>query len=271
MFRDLPFRYARRIENGREFRAYLSHPGERRNYFPMTTEFQQLLGLLRMTEHPTPGKRYSSKDLQPFLNPYITMARYMNGKPIIMCNQSLSKIILVVDGEFCLMRSSIKGGSGMIARVWGPEFLGIPQLVTPDKVFYSNIIASSNCLAVKIDCDFFLQAMRKYAAVSYACVESMSRAMSRNYTHIERLNFFSARENLIYYIHRKWTEAGANEKENLCIAEKRTVIASELGVTIRTVCRALSELKKEGLITTEANGNICCTPEQIRRICELNP
>ena len=237
----------------------------------MTTEFQQLLGLLRMIERPVPGRKYSSKDLQPYLNQYITMVRYAKEKPIIVCNQILTKIILVVEGEFCLMRSSIKGGSGMIARVWGPEFLGIPQLVTADKVFYSNIIASSNCLAVKIDCDFFLEAMHKYAPVSFACVESMSRAMDRNYTHIERLNFFSARENLLYYIHRKWTEAGANENEPLCIAEKRTVIASELGVTIRTVCRALSELKDAGLITTENNGNIHCTPEQIRRICELNP
>ena len=32
-----------------------------------------------------------------------------------------------------------------------------------------------------------------------------------------------------------------------------------------------SELKDAGLITTENNGNIHCTPEQIRRICELNP
>lgn len=114
----------------------------------MTTEFQQLLGLLRMIERPVPGRKYSSKDLQPYLNQYITMVRYAKEKPIIVCNQILTKIILVVEGEFCLMRSSIKGGSGMIARVWGPEFLGIPQLVTADKVFYSNIIASSNCLAV---------------------------------------------------------------------------------------------------------------------------
>ncbi len=29
----------------------------------MTTEFQQLLGLLRMIERPVPGRKYSSKDL----------------------------------------------------------------------------------------------------------------------------------------------------------------------------------------------------------------
>ena len=58
----------------------------------MTTEFQQLLGLLRMIERPVPGRKYSSKDLQPYLNQYITMVRYAKEKPIIMCNQILTKI-----------------------------------------------------------------------------------------------------------------------------------------------------------------------------------
>ncbi len=278
MFRCPGFRYAmgnKTNKNGSQMTDQRSRTGMA-EWWPMQgserveKEFDQLIQLLQMLDKPVIGKKFTSADLQPYLNKYMTLARYPKEKPIVVCNQVLTKMILVVEGEFCLMRSSAKGGSGMIARVWGPEFLGIMQLVSDDKVFYSNIVASSNCLAVKIDCEFFLQAMRRYSVVSYACVESMSRAMTRNYSHIERLNFFTARENMLYYLHRKWTEAGENEDQPLCISEKRAVIASELGVTVRTVCRALNELKKEGLITTTSNGNIHCTPEQLTKIRELD-
>ena len=67
------------------------------------------------------------------------------------------------------------------------------------------------------------------------------------------------------YLYRKWVEAGAGE-EVLRVEEKHTLIANELGCTVRTVCRALRRLKDQDLCTTDKAGHIYCTYEQIRRI-----
>ena len=112
--------------------------------------------------------------------------------------------------------------------------------------------------------------MKTSAFVSYTCVKSMARSVSRNYSHIERLRLFTPKENMLNYLYRKWVENGENLQQPLCIREKRAVIADELGITVRTVCRILSSLKEEGLITTEKNGNIHCSPEQLAKIRKLN-
>ncbi len=227
-----------------------------------------LLELLRLVMGQTPGGTMTVQQMQPYLSrlsPLVTVHRVRKGHNIVRMFESLQSIILVVQGEFYLTRSSDSGMSSMVARIWAPEFLGIPQLVGKDKTFYSNIIASENCLTLHIDCGFFDQCMRSSPEVSIHCVNCMSRSMERNYRQIERISFFDATENLIAYLYRKWVEAGARE-ETLCIKEKHSLIANELGCTVRTVCRALNKLKEQDMCTTDRAGHIYCTPQQMQRI-----
>lgn len=233
----------------------------------MEKTIEKLEGLIKLAEN---SSNIRSKDLQPFVNPNMLFAYYEKEETIIPCGQKLSEIIYIVKGEFILTRNSIEGNQVMIARVWGPDFLGIPQLVTKDKIFYSQISAITNCLAFRINLQFFKEAMMTSAFVSYTCVKSMASSVVKNYRHIERLRLFTPKENMLSYLYRKWAEAGEDLQKPLCITEKRAVIADELGITVRTVCRILSSLKEEGLITTEKNGNIHCSPEQLVMIRKMN-
>ncbi len=233
----------------------------------MEKAIEKLVELIKLAEN---SSNIHSKDLQPFVGPNMLFAYYAKEEAIISCGQKLSEIIYIVSGEFTLTRNSIEGNQVMIARVWGPDFLGIPQLVTSDKTFYSQISAMTNCLAIKINPVFFKTAMQTNAFISYTCVRSMASGVSRNYLYIERLRLFTPKENMLNYIYRKWVESGEDLQKPLCIKEKRAVIADELGVTVRTVCRILSALKEENLLTTEKNGNIHCNPEQLVKIRKMN-
>ena len=235
----------------------------------MKEAIEKLVELLQMVEKAT-GGNIKSKDLQPFINQYMSFAYYEREERIIAAGERFSDVIFIVKGEFRLSRNSIEGGQVMITRVWGPDFLGIPQMITSDKTFYSEICAITDCLAMRCSSKMFLTAMQTNAAVSFACVKSMSKVMSRNYQYIERLRLFSAKENMINYLYRKWVEDGEELEKPLCIKEKRSVMADELGITVRSVCRILNTLKESGLITTENNGTIHCDPEQIQRIRKLN-
>lgn len=221
--------------------------------------------LLRLVVSQTPGGTVTSAQLQPYMNPHMNIQRIRKGQQIVRMYQTVQDIILVVQGEFYLTRSSASGMSSMVARIWAPEFLGIPQLVSDDKLYYSNITASENCLVVNIEGDYFAECMHRSPEVSIYCVNSMSRALQRNYKQMERIAFFDATENLMAYLYRKWVEAGAKQ-QLLCVKEKHTIIANELGVTVRTVCRALSRLKEQDMCTTDRAGHIYCTPGQMERI-----
>ncbi len=224
--------------------------------------------LIHLTIDIPPGSAPAPFQPQPFLDQlsaYVTLQRVRKGHTIIRASQVLQDIIMVVEGEFYLLRSSNKGSSSMLARVQAPEIVGLPQLVGTDKVFYSDIIASANCLTLRVDHVFFGQCLRESKDVSMVCMKCMTRSMTRLYDQFERVSFFEASENLMAYLYRKWVEAGAGE-EVLRVEEKHTLIANELGCTVRTVCRALRRLKDQDLCTTDKAGHIYCTYEQIRRI-----
>lgn len=229
------------------------------------------LALLTLVMEQGQGGAAILPQIQPYLirlGHNIAVQRVRKGKSIVRAYQPLQKIVLVAKGEFYLSRSSARGLSSMVARVWAPELLGIPQLVGEDKLFYSNIIASEDCLTLNIDCGFFDRCMHSSPEVSIHCVNCLSRSLTRNYRQIERISFYDASENLMAYLYRKWVENGARD-EPLCVQEKRALIADELGCTIRTVCRALNQLKDQGLCSTDRAGVIYCTPEQIKRIRQI--
>ena len=218
--------------------------------------------------HSTSRSSLTQPQLQPHLDDlklYITPQRVRKGHYLIRASQVLQDVIIVAQGEFYLLRSSNKGASSMLARVQAPDIIGLPQLVGQDTLFYSDIIASENCLTLYIDHVFFGQCLLESTEVAVQCMKCMTNSMQRLYQQIERVSFFEASENLMSYLYRRWVEAGARE-ETLRVEEKHTLIANELGCTVRTVCRVLRRLKEQDLCTTDKAGNIYCTPEQIRRI-----
>ena len=99
------------------------------------------LELLRLVMSQSPGGTLTQPQLQPYLSklsPYITLDRIRKGQNIIRMFQSLQTVILVVRGEFYLTRSSASGMSSMVARVWAPEFLGIPQLIEEEALLLQH-------------------------------------------------------------------------------------------------------------------------------------
>lgn len=232
----------------------------------MTKEqLDKLVELFRLVETRASGHPITTAELKPYLNEYITVENVKRGLHIVKAYEPLTDILLVAKGEFYMSRDSRSGMSSMVSRIWAPDFLGISQLVSEDKLYYSNIIASENCVVVHIDSAYFDRGMHESAEIGIYCINSMCRALQRNHKQMERIFFFDATENLMGYLYRKWIEAGATQ-QLLCVKEKHTIIANELSVTVRTVCRALNKLKDQDMLTTDARGYIYVTPEQMLRI-----
>ena len=83
--------------------------------------------LIRLTIDIPPGSAPAPFQPQPFLDQlsaYVTLQRVRKGHTIIRASQVLQDIIMVVEGEFYLLRSSNKGSSSMLARVQAPEIVG---------------------------------------------------------------------------------------------------------------------------------------------------
>lgn len=210
----------------------------------------------------------SREDILPYLNSYITLRTVEKGEDIIGFMDKLRSINLVVSGKAYFIRVSSRGDMNMIAATSAPMFIGITQLFSSDKAFYSQILAAERCQILDIDCKFFLEELRKDGEAALVVLDSMSKIIERNHARMERMMFLSSTDNLMAYICRKWLENGELSDKNkpLYIKERHGVIATDIGVSVRTLYRAINKLKEEKLITVLKGGVMVFTPEQLEEI-----
>ena len=76
------------------------------------------------------------------------MRMVKKGEDIVRPTDKLQSIILVVKGGAHFTRVSTDGNTNMLAAVNAPFFIGITQLVSNDKEYYSQILS-----LIHISCD----------------------------------------------------------------------------------------------------------------------
>ena len=210
---------------------------------------RSLRELFEFTYLNNKGRQFTREELAPYLNSYITLRTVEKGEDIIRPMDTLRSINLIVNGKAYFIRVSPRGDMNMLAATAAPMFIGITQLFSDDKNFYSQILAAEKCLMLDIDCKYFLQEIKADGDAAMVVIDSLSRT-----------------DNLLAYICRKWLEQGQFSDKPLYIKEKHGVIATDMGVSVRTLYRAINKLKEENLITVMNGGVMMFTPEQLEVI-----
>lgn len=229
-----------------------------------------LMELLKLAYIDGKDKLITREQLTPYLNSYITLRTVLKGEDIIKPMDTLRSINLIVRGKAYFIRVSPLGDMNMIAATAAPMFIGITQLFSSDKTFYSQILAAEQCLILDIDCKYFLQEIKEDGEAAMVVIDSLSRIIERNHARMDRMMFLSSTDNLLAYICRKWLENGELDDKPLCIRERHGVIATDIGVSVRTLYRAINRLKEENLITVLKGGAMMFTSEQLKEIRRRN-
>ncbi len=227
---------------------------------------RSLRELFEFTYLNNKGRQFTREELAPYLNSYITLRTVEKGEDIIRPMDTLRSINLIVNGKAYFIRVSPRGDMNMLASTAAPMFIGITQLFSDDKNFYSQILAAEKCLMLDIDCKYFLQEIKADGDAAMVVIDSLSRIIERFNAWMDRMMFLSSTDNLLAYICRKWLEQGQFSDKPLYIKEKHGVIATDMGVSVRTLYRAINKLKEENLITVMNGGVMMFTPEQLEVI-----
>lgn len=210
----------------------------------------------------------SEKQIIPYLNAYTTLRVVEKGEDIIRPMDLLRSIIMIVKGKAYFIRVSAKGDMNMLAATSAPMFIGVTQMFSSDKTYYSQILAAERCVIVDIDCNYFLRELRRDGNAAMVIIDSLSKIVERNHERMDRMVFLSSHDNFVAYICRKWLENGelCGKGEPLYIRERHGVIATDIGISVRTLYRAINKLKEENLITILKGGIMMFTVEQLDEI-----
>ena len=227
----------------------------------------QLRELFRVAYVENQDQAVKTHELDRFLNPCITMRTVKKGEDIVRPTDKLQSIIMVVKGGAHFIRVSTDGNTNMLAAVNAPFFIGITQLVSNDKEYYSQIIAAKNCLLLYIDCNYFLKEIREDGEAALVVIRDLAKVVERNHTRMDRMVFLKASNNLMAYIESKWNEGETSRKDRqLIIRERHGVIAADLSVSVRTLYRSINSLKDEGLLSVQKGGVLIVNEAQTCKI-----
>lgn len=226
----------------------------------------ELLDLLKIAlVNNTQGKLDLSV-VQPYLNKYVSLRVIHKGEYIAHLYETIEKISLIIEGEFFIVRNSLKGRTNMIAKRKAPQFVGTIQALSKHREFASNIIASKKCVILEFDCAYFRQNLIANGEAAMIIIEDMADIVMRGHARMDRLVFNDSVDNLMEYIYTSWLENGKN-KGPYVIKDKNAIIADAMGISTRTLYRSLNHLKEQNLISV-VDGCIVVSEEQISIIRE---
>ena len=112
---------------------------------------------------------------------------------------------------------------------------------------------------MEIDTNYFVKSLKENGELGLEIIKNICAKLSRASYRSDHILFHTTGEKLMLYIIRYWEEyhTGGNE----CTVDvKNMYIADDIGVSTRTLYRALNEMKDQGLLNV-VRGNI-------RRRCE---
>lgn len=160
---------------------------------------------------------------------------YVEGDESLFCYQVVSGLVK----EY----ATLEDGRRQVADFYGPgELFGVSEL--HEQIYTAEAIAES---VVRLyPREAFLRSVSSHPPLAYAFLDMLMTRLHRTRERVVVLGRMSAVQRVACFLIRLSTEQ--NTTHNIKFMMSRQDIADHLGLTIETVCRALTELKKKGVI-----------------------
>ncbi len=225
----------------------------------------KILELLKFAYIENGDGHVTPADVERFLDDKITMRYIKKNDPIVSVGTELTSINLVLTGSFSLIRQGRTGRSVAFSRVNCPELIGCTQLFSDDSQYYSDIVATSDCWSIDIDCDVFHEAVLAQSETALVIITHLCRKLQGSHSRIDRFATHDSTDNLIIFLYHRWLER-TSRSEVFKISDKHKLIAMELGVSVRTLYRSINKLRDRDMLSVADGGVLTMTSAQIECI-----
>lgn len=223
-----------------------------------------LYHIMELVESHDQKKRFDLELIRPYLDKHIQIRVVPKNGYIAREDVRIKKVIYIMTGTYYTMRTSDEGKVNIMAKRSAPQLIGVDRALNQEALGMSSNLALEICLVLEIDQGYFIECIRANGELGLKIIQNLCDKLINASLRSDRLLFNDSREHLMFYIYRYWNES--HQGEVTCkIAVKHPFIADDIGISTRTLYRALNDLKKEGLIHVN-NGVISVTYQQIQEI-----
>lgn len=223
-----------------------------------------LLKIIRLVNEEGGKNTFEPECLTPFLNDFLQIRFVPEGGYITTEDVIIKKVYYIISGSFYELRSSEQGKINLLSRKQAPQFLGVDRAVNPQEASLSTNLALEPCVVLEIDTGYFLRSLKENGELGIEIIKNICAKLSRASYRSDHILFHTTRERLILYILRYWDEYNCGEG-TCTVNVKNMFIADDIGISTRTLYRAMNGMIEEGLIRV-VKGNMVVNESQIQRM-----
>lgn len=223
-----------------------------------------LYQIMKIVESHDQQKKLELELLKPYLNEYIKIITVPQNQYIVRDDEIINKVYYIISGSYCVMRFSEKGKINIQDQRKAPQFIGIDRAVDQNIESSSNSLVLKTCIVLEIQQDYFVDCLKKNGELAIMIIKDLTTKLAKMSIRLDCRMFNDSKKQLLFYIYQYWKEN--NKNGTFCeILEKNVQIADDIGISERTLYRAINYLKDEKLISVK-RGYIVVTQEQIIKI-----
>lgn len=227
----------------------------------LTDDLYQIMNIVEQHNQQEP---FDLELIKPYLNEYIRVITVPQNQCIVREDEIIKKVYYVISGIFCVMRLSENGKINVQDRRRAPQFIGVDRAVDRNIESLSNSLALKQCIVLEIHQDYFVKCLKENGELAVKVIKNITAKLAKVTMRSDCRMFNDSRKQLLFYIFQYWNENNAGQ--SFCeIREKNAQIADDVGISERTLYRAINQLKEEKLISVK-NGYIVVKKEQMQRI-----
>lgn len=226
--------------------------------------YSDLYQIIKIIEKQMDDKTFSKNDIRQYLNNNMRIRVVAPDETISNVLDEIKYVHYVIQGIYFLYRISSDGKMNILSKQKGPNWIGMDKAFVPEAANDAEERTMTECMILDIRKDYLQECIKNDGEFAFYVIQALLTRMAKISKKSDLFVFNNARERLMVYILEYWELY--SKKCDLCrISIKNSYIADEIGITSRSLYRALDMLKKDGMIVMK-KGDITVTNEQISMI-----
>lgn len=189
------------------------------------------------------------------------------GKKFVTQQDALNGIYILVSGTVSVLEEYTTGNAYVFQENTAPTIFGEMESFADMDCYIASLIAKTDCTFLVISKSDYMHFMRTHVEL-YAkrMKEDLSSVLQRGHRDRWTLQLQGV-ERIRLYMIRKYKKTGKNQQYELCAT--RQSIADETGLSLKTVQRAMKELKQQGDITTQGHKILISEKQYLKMLKEV--
>lgn len=179
----------------------------------------------------------------------------------------VKQVYIICSGSMRILNEFENGRLYAMSYVGCMTFLGDLELLSGETAIACTVETVTECEVMQIPIDCFLRWFRSDHIFSIFVAQMLAKKLYPRANEYGENFFYSALYGVIKFLIKSSQDDLKNETK-VIIKKKRQEIADFLGISLRSVNRAISKLKAENLITVKA-GKINVNKSQISNLMKL--